>query len=583
MDSIDFFTQPQSPRQKQYEALRAFYVEKQSANTVAQRFGYTVSSFYSLTRTFRNHLKKDELQQYYFASETPGAKPKFEGTNTEQLIIELRKKSLSVPDIKSILDALGHSISQRSISRILEQEGFERLPRRTKQERQMNANTPVLNAPISTMLRYSPDSFSSRKGVGLLCLLPFLEEYGINQLIDASDYPETECLSRRCSILSFVALKLSNISRYSVDNSWCMDRGLGFFAGVNVLPKAAWFSSYSHRVTRGMNHRFLKGLHQCWQHHDLLGNSANLDFVSIPYWGDDSHLENNWSGSRNLSLPSILSVLAQDPDSGIITYGDTTIRHDNQSEVVIEFLDFYRDNDPNGTLKYLIFDSKFTTYKNLRKLEESPNKIKFITVRKRGPKILEELKAIPESDWTTIRVMSANGKGRRVQVYEQIISLKDYGKEIRQIAIKGSRRLQPALIITNDFDRPIKEIIHQYARRWLVETEISEQIYFFHLNRVSSSMVIKVDFDLTMSIFAHNIYRLLAAELPGFSHQAAASLFDKFMDNGGKVIVDDERINIILNKKRNMPVLLQAMERFQDKPLASFDNLKFQVSVDSTS
>ena len=96
-------------------------------------------------------------------------------------------------------------------------------------------------------------------------------------------------------------------------------------------------------------------------------------------------------------------------------------------------------------------------------------------------------------------------------------------------------------------------------------------------------MVIKVDFDLTMSIFAHNIYRLLAAELPGFSHQAAASLFDKFMDNGGKVIVDDERINIILNKKRNMPVLLQAMERFQDKPLASFDNLKFQVSVDSTS
>ena len=387
-----------------------------------------------------------------------------------------------------------------------------------------------------------------------MCFLPFLEEYGINQLIDSSDYPETERLSRRCSILSFVALKLSNISRYSVDNSWCMDRGLGFFAGLNVLPKAAWCTSYSHRVTRGMNQRFLKGLHQCWQHHNLLGNSANLDFVSIPYWGDDSHLENNWSGSRNLSLPSILSVLAQDPDSGIITYGDTTIRHDNQSDVVMEFLDFYQENDPNSTLKYLIFDSKFTTYKNLRMLEDSPNKIKFITVRKRGPKILEELKAIPKSEWTSIRVMSADGKGRAIQVYEQRVFLKDYGKDIRQIAIKGSRRIQPALIITNDFEKPVKEIIHQYARRWLVETEISEQVYFFHLNRVCSSMVIKVDFDLTMSIFAHNIYRLLAAELPGFSHQAAASLFDKFMDNGGKVIVDAQRVSIILNKKRNMPV-----------------------------
>ncbi|NEO74496.1 hypothetical protein, partial [Moorena sp. SIO3H5] len=162
-----------------------------------------------------------------------------------------------------------------------------------------------------------------------------------------------------------------------------------------------------------------------------------------------------------------------------------------------------------------VFDSKFTTYQNLRKLEDSPNKIKFITVRKRGPKILEELKEIPKSEWTSIRVMAADGKGRAVQVYEQKVFLKDYGKEVRQIAIKGSRRVQPALIITNDFEKPIKEIIHQYARRWLVETEISEQVYFFHLNRVCSSMVIKVDFDLTMSIFAHNIYRLLAAELPG--------------------------------------------------------------------
>ena len=47
-------------------------------------------------------------------------------------------------------------------------------------------------------------------------------------------------------------------------------------------------------------------------------------------------------GGRNKSLASILAVLAQDPDSGIITYGDSSIRHENQAQVVIEFLDFYR-------------------------------------------------------------------------------------------------------------------------------------------------------------------------------------------------------------------------------------------------
>ena len=96
-------------------------------------------------------------------------------------------------------------------------------------------------------------------------------------------------------------------------------------------------------------------------------------------------------------------------------------------------------------------------------------------------------------------------------------------------------------------------------------------------------MVIKVDFDLTMSILAHNIYRLFAADLPGFSHQAAASLFDKFIDNSGKVIVDDEQVTVVLNKKRNVPALLQAMDRFQGQPIASLNHLKFRVIADSTS
>ncbi len=76
------------------------------------------------------------------------------------------------------------------------------------------------------------------------------------------------------------------------------------------------------------------------------------------------------------------------------------------------------------------------------------------------------------------------------------------------IAIFGSGRIKPALIITNDFDLSIEHIVRKYARRWIVEKTISEQIEFFHLNRLSSAMVIKVDFDLTMSILAYNLYSL---------------------------------------------------------------------------
>ena len=62
-------------------------------------------------------------------------------------------------------------------------------------------------------------------------------------------------------------------------------------------------------------------------------------------------------------MSRILGALAHDPDSGIITYGDTNVRHSNESDVAIEVLDFYR-KDTGSNLKYLVFDSKFTTYQN---------------------------------------------------------------------------------------------------------------------------------------------------------------------------------------------------------------------------
>ncbi|MCD6355014.1 MAG: hypothetical protein J7L95_05650, partial [Prolixibacteraceae bacterium] len=79
-------------------------------------------------------------------------------------------------------------------------------------------------------------------------LLPILKKYGIDKIIENSKYPETKSINRLSSILSFLTLKVNNVRRYSADDLWCMDRGEGMFAGLNVLPKAAWFTSYSTRL-----------------------------------------------------------------------------------------------------------------------------------------------------------------------------------------------------------------------------------------------------------------------------------------------------------------------------------------------
>jgi len=392
--------------------------------------------------------------------------------------------------------------------------------------------------------------------------LGIIKRYKIDAVIERSAYPGTSIIDKTSSILSFLALKLANRRRYSSDDTWCMDRGMGLFAGLNVLPKTAWYTSYSDRVTSEMNRRFLKQLHKIWDRAGLLGDTSNLDFTTIPYWGDDSHLENNWSGKRGKALSSMLAILAQDPDSGIIDYGNANILQKDESDVVLEFLDFYQRNTPekDKKLRYIVFDSKFTSYENLRRLDQ--DQINFITIRRRGKQMLERIARLPKEGWVKVKVESAAGKYRYLRVYEEQVFLKGYEKEIRQIIITGNGKIKPAVVITNDFEMATERVIRKYARRWLVEKSISEQVDFFHLNLVSSSMVIKVDFDLTMTILACNLYRLFALELGRYSNLSAQSLYEKFVLNGADVIIQEETITVKLKKKRNLPQILEVMSNY---------------------
>jgi len=576
MEPRDFFLLPSLVTHKQYEALRMYFVENKPASEVASCYGYTYRAFTSLVATFKNKLKDDASGAFFFMEHQPGRKVSVATDQVRSVVIDMRKKYYSVPDIKVALDGLGMPVSEKHIFNILSEEGFSRLPRRVKLARQQLEHVQI-PAEKSSPLDFSPEVFKS-SNAGILMFLGMIRRYKIDKAIDKSDYPGTSVINKTQSILSFLALKLANRRRYSSDDTWCMDRGMGLFAGLNVLPKTAWYTSYSDRVTSDMNRKFLKQLHRIWLKAGLLEDTSNLDFTSIPYWGDDTHLENNWSGKRGKSLSSMLAVLAQDPDSGIIDYGNADILHKDESAVVLEFLDFYRSGNKKkeDKLRYIVFDSKFTSYENLRKLDEDD--IKFLTIRRRGKNILERIKSLPAEGWKKVKVECAGGKHRTLRAYDEQVFLKGYDQEIRQVIITGNGKVKPAVILTNDVDLKIDNVIRKYARRWLVEKSISEQISFFHLNLVSSSMVIKVDFDLAMSILANNLYRLFAMELERYSHLSAQSLYDKFVLNGADVIVQEDTIRVQLKKKRNLPLILEVMQNYsrQKYPWLNNKNVIFE-------
>jgi hypothetical protein len=562
MDIVSFFRNPKNIAHKQYEALRMYFIDNATAAEVAIKFGYKLRGFTTIVSNFREQLKNGSNSEIFFAEKKRGRKKTLPIVNAKDIIISLRKNNHSVAEIKTILDSKGFKMCERTVNNILKEEGFPKLPRRSKKNKKQ-LQTPQIPAEKSVIIKFKDSDEFNSESAGMLCLLPYIEKYGIREIIEKSDFPSTSQINRLSSILSFVALKSSNVRRYTADDIWCMDRGEGLFAGLNVLPKAAWFSSYSHRITSEMNRKFLHQLNKKWTSEGLISDTTNLDFTTIPYWGDGEHLENNWSGKRGKALPSILAVLAHDPDSGVIDYGNANVLHKNESAVVLEFLDFYRSSSSkNDNLRYLVFDSKFTNYQNLSILNSKG--IKFVTIRRRGKNIVDRIDNMPKSSWKKIRVEASANKKRSLNILDEIIELNGYDGKIRQVCITGHGKIKPALIITNDFDISTDSLLRKYAKRWLIEKEISEQISFFHLNNVSSSMVIKVDFDLTMSILTHNLFRLFNRDLNRYEYLSDQTLYEKFLFNRADISFDNNIINVNYKKKRNLPLLIETMNQYKN-------------------
>ncbi|VAX22531.1 hypothetical protein MNBD_IGNAVI01-1219 [hydrothermal vent metagenome] len=578
----DFFLEPTHVTHRRYEAMRALCVEKVRANDVAERFGYSLFSINAMKRDFVKDLKNNKIcSDHFFITRSQGRNPDANKALLKETIINLRKQNYSILDIKSALHSEGHMLSHDYIHRVLEAEGFARLPKRTQIEKKLQSSK-IIKAPRSRAIDWDVEKekiFYSERGIGVLPFLPLLARLGVDKWIESAGYPETTELNRVQNVLSFIALKVAGHNRYSKDDLWAMDRGFGLVSGLNVLPKDGTLSSYSYRTNRDMNRRFLTAMHQKLKTMKLLTGQVNMDFTAIPHWGDASVLENNWSGKYGKRLKSVLSVLCQDPDTGIFCYSDAEVRHRNEADCVLEFVDFWKEGGKKPSC--LIFDSKFTTYENLEKLDT--DKIKFITLRRRGKKLLAELQNIPDGEWRHVKVEGPSRKHARLKIHESEILLDKTTRYFRQIIVSGNGHEKEAFILTNDRDRTASQIIRQYGKRWNVEKGISEQIEFFHLNKLSSSIVVKVDFDLTMTIAAHNFFRIFAMDLIGFENETSGSLSSKFFNNGGQFKIENDSIIVEMKKKRHLQILMEALQKYKNVKIPWLENRKIKYRLWATS
>jgi hypothetical protein len=555
MDPLSFFLQPSLPAHKQYEALRAFYVDHLSLEEICQQFHYSPAYFIKLRRQFLQQIQTETPP--FFLEHKPGPTQPRTASNVTEQVVALRKQNLSIPDIRMALQARGQTLCLDTIDQILKREGFAPLPRRTRQERQHAQLPAKLPGLPCSPLTWTNETFYTEQGAGPLLFLPLLEKLSIVPAIDQVGFPETTHLCARASVLSFLALKLAGYSRYSHDELWSLDRALGLFAGLTVLPKSATLSSYSYRVTRSMNRQLLQGLMHIFQQPSTPeAGEFNLDFKAIPYWGDASVLEKHWSGMHSRALKSVLALIVEEPATGYLSYANAELSQATQQDAVLEFVDFWT-TDGHAAPKMLIFDSKFTTYQNLHHLNQHQPPINFLTLRRRGQQLLRYADALPPEQWQSVRVEGQHRKHKLLKVHDMTTKLRQYTGPVRQLILTNHGRPAPTFLITNDFEASVKTLVRKYARRWLVELEIAEHIAFFHLNQLSSSVVVKVDFDLTLSILAHNLFHVLSAYLPGFEHCNVPTVSRKFLENGAKISIQDRCVSVALKKKSHLPLLFE--------------------------
>jgi hypothetical protein len=236
------------------------------------------------------------------------------------------------------------------------------------------------------------------------------------------------------------------------------------------------------------------------------GESLNLDFHSVPYFGGHPQVQSHYLSKRSRRQPSILTFLAQDADSQVFCYSNADIRKGEEAEEIFRFIAFWQQRY-GSVPQHLVFDSKLTTYDRLDRLDDAG--ITFITLRRRAPKLLAEIAGLPPSAWRTVKLDISSRKHRTPRYYE---------------------------------------------------------VRFFHIDALSSSVGFKVDFDMALLILASGLYRLMGHRMRGYDDAQARQIFRDLIDMPANIAITATEIRVRFHRRSHLPIVLAS--GLIDKPVA---------------
>ena len=544
------FANPTIPRQRQYEALRAIIVDGIEVDHAASKFGYKARAL----ETLLSQAINDKLE--IFPSHIRKPKTRKVPTTLHSNIVKLRNAGMSAQEILEKLREENVVVSIRSVERILNDFGFPKLQRRTNKALGITKNNTIIpevaeNIDLNTCKPFSIDCPIA----GVFFFLPYIIESGILDIIKSCPLPSSSVIGAEQACLSMLFFKLIGGERLSQIKSFDHEPGLGLFAGLNILPKSTYMSTYSCRCSEDMlldlQEKLMTKFNSIYP--ELYStNVINLDFHSIPHYGEESVMEKVWCGAKSKTMKGANTIIAHDSGTNAIMYTRTDILRSEEGEEIKKFIAFWKGI--KGSIEEtLVFDCRFTNY---QVLDEISTEVKFITLRKRCDTLLQATAKIGEKEWQRLYLPIPKRKNKKVSVHEEIITLPKCKNKFRQITIKDHGRANPTYVITNDLKTTIKDILILYAKRWHVEQKIAELVSFFNMNALGSPLMIRIHFDVIWTMIADTLYHVFVQDLRRFEKSLSPTIFKKFINMPGKITYDGENFLLSIRKRAHTPVLL---------------------------
>jgi hypothetical protein len=542
-----FFAQPSHPRQRMYEALRAYFMENRPSHEVARAFGYSTGSFRVLCHQFRRDRDPE-----FFAAIKHGAQQQPKKSKAHDRVVALRKQNHSVYEISQALKEINMALSPTAVRELLREDGFAPLPRRLDEERLAQPGpTAEPVADVRSFELVPGTRFTTRCG-GLFLFLPELVRLQLRTLASAARLPGSAMIPAEHALRAALALKLWSLERKSHVMALVADPGLALFCGLNAIPKKSYLCEYSSRLDHARTTSLLAAWHRAAAKDQLFSaHSFNLDFHSVPYYGQDPQIQRHYVSMRSRAQPSVLAFLAQDAEGRAFCYSNADLRKGEEAEEIFRFVAFWKKHHGENP-RHLVFDSRLTTYAHLARLEHSG--ITFITLRRRSAALLAQIEGLAPSAWRRVRLDVPARKFKTPKVFEQPVTLA--GAKFRQLFILDLGHEEPTILLTNDRHASQAKLITRYAQRMLIENALSDAVRFFHMDALSSAIGLKVDFDMALLVIASGLYRLFARRMRGYAEAQARHIFRDLIDAPADISISKHEVHVHFHRRAHLPIII---------------------------